>query len=412
MVRSLTQITMSNNSIRTLFITKEQPYPPAGGVELRNWQNINIMKKYGPVGVFAIAQWKSDANVPQDIDPWQVYSLTKRLSVWDSWERRAWFVRPRAHPDMDRMYHRAAAKELEKILQAVKPDIAIVEELWLYRYLKVLQRHRCRVIFDEHNIEADLFEQKHGALRMRLPRLKSIELDFVRKADQTWVCSEEDVTLLKNLYGEQFQPFAVPNGIDVSSYDCIRLKQCQLPQGLEEKQHTFIYMATFSYPPNQVASKLLLEEIYPRLRKIYPDCRMLMVGRGPTGQMLQAAKSDPGIVVTGSVPDVRPYLAAASVMVVPLQQGGGTRLKLLETFASGCPAVSTTKGAEGLKAKDGEHLLIRDDIDAIVDAIAQLWSNPSLVERLTRSARQLVEAEYSWEAVSKNVERAIARLIH
>jgi glycosyltransferase involved in cell wall biosynthesis len=396
--------------VRTLFITKEKPYPPSGGVEMRNWQNINIMRQFGPVGVFSISQWNTGSQVPAGIDLWHPYTLTKSISRLDNWERRAWLLRLKAHPDMDKLYQQAAAQELDKVLTEFQPDLTIVEEIWLYRYLKVIKRHECRVIFDEHNIEADLFQQKHGALRMRLPRLKAIELDFIRQADQTWVCSEDDIALLKSLYGQQFQPYAIPNGIDVASYDCVRLKQCDLPQGLENKQHNLIYMGTFSYPPNRIASTLLIEEIYPRLRMKYPDCRMMLVGRSPTKAMLQAAESEPGIIVTGSVPDVRPYVAAASAMVVPLQQGGGTRLKLLEAFASACPAVSTTKGAEGLNVSDGKHLLIKDDIEEMVEAIAQLWTDSLLVEQLTASAYELVKAEYSWEAVSQKVERSLQQI--
>jgi glycosyltransferase involved in cell wall biosynthesis len=98
-------------------------------------------------------------------------------------------------------------------------------------------------------------------------------------------------------------------------------------------------------------------------------------------------------------------------MVVPLQQGGGTRLKLLEAFASGCPAVSTTKGAEGLNVRDGEHLLIRDEIEAITEAVEQLWSKTALVEKLAAAAYELVKAEYSWEAVSKRVDQALQQLL-
>lgn len=398
--------------VRTLFITKEKPYPPAGGVELRNWQNINIMMKYGSVGVFSICQWNAGSEVPAGIDLWNPYTLAKSISNWENWERRAWLLRPHAHPDMDRLYQQAAAKELEKILLEFQPDLVVVEEIWLYRYLKIVKRHhKCQVILDEHNIEADLFEQKHGALRMRLPRLKAIELDFIRKADRVWVCSEEDVMLLKTLYGRQFEPHAIPNGINVNFYDSVRLDRCVLPKGLEDKQHNLIYMGTFSYPPNKVAAKLLIEELYPQLRKKYPNCRLLMVGRSPTKFMLEAAEAEPGIIVTGSVPDVRPYLAASSVMVVPLQQGGGTRLKLLEAFASGCVTVSTAKGAEGLNVSDGKHLLIRDEVAAIVGAIGQLWSDPALVKKLTTSAYELVKAQYSWEAVSKKVERALAGML-
>ena len=134
------------------------------------------------------------------------------------------------------------------------------------------------------------------------------------------------------------------------------------------------------------------------------------MGGKPTQWMLEAGKRDSGIIVTGKVADVRPYLAAASVMAVPLRQGRGTRLKILEAFAAGCPVVSTTKGAEGLKVKDGEHLLIGDEIETIVEGVCQLWSNPSLGQKVANSAYELVRKEYSCEAVGRRVESVIREL--
>jgi glycosyltransferase involved in cell wall biosynthesis len=127
--------------------------------------------------------------------------------------------------------------------------------------------------------------------------------------------------------------------------------------------------------------------------------------------MQAAAKREPSIIVTGSVADVRPYLAAASVMVVPLLQGGGTRLKILEAFAAGCPVVSTAKGAEGIKARDGEHLLIRNEVEELVAGVCQLWSNRSLREKLASSAYELVQAKYSWQAVGRKIELAVQKLL-
>ena len=195
--------------------------------------------------------------------------------------------------------------------------------------------------------------------------------------------------------------------MNVANYDQVRLGECTPPQGLENKQRNLLFLGQMSYLPNTEAAELLINKIYPQLKKIYPDCRLLLVGRNPTQKMLEASKKDSGIIVTGTVSDVRPYLAAASVMVVPLLKGGGTRLKILEAFAAGCPVVSTAKGAEGIKAKDGEHLLIRDSFEAIVHGISQIWSDSLLGKKLAYSAYDLVKQEYSWEAVVQRVEQAI-----
>ncbi|MGL6283534.1 MAG: glycosyltransferase family 4 protein, partial [Microcoleaceae cyanobacterium] len=153
-------------------------------------------------------------------------------------------------------------------------------------------------------------------------------------------------------------------------------------------------------------------QIYPKIREIYPDFHLLLVGREPTKFMQEASHNNPNIIVTGEVTDMRPYLAIAHIMIVPLQKGGGTRFKILEAFASGCPVISTKKGAEGLKAEDGKHLLIRDNIEDIVAGVIELSTKPNLGEELSSNAYEQVKTEYSWQAVGDKVQVAIKQLFN
>lgn len=406
--------------VRTLFITKNVPHPPIGGVALRNWQNMNIMMKYGPVAVFSVSTWTPKHTSVPGITLWKHCNVALQRSFWEILERRFWWLRRRGHPEADWGYAHQAAQELDKVLREFQPELVIFEEVWLYRYLPVVKRHKCRIILDEHNVEADIFEQKYSSVesfrsqlkvKLQLPQIQSLEKDFVNQVDQVWVCSDEDMSLLQQLYGEQTPSYVVPNGVNVANYDHVRLGQCSPPQGLEEKNRNIIFLGQLSYSPNTVAVELLLNQIYPRIKELYPDCRLLLVGRSPTQPMLDAAEADTGIVITNWIADVKPYLAAAHLMIVPLLQGGGTRLKILEAFAAGCPVLSTTKGAEGLQARDGEQLLIRDGVEELVEGVSQLWSDPSLREKLAHAGHELVKAEYSWEAVGLRVKPAVEELV-
>ena len=169
-------------------------------------------------------------------------------------------------------------------------------------------------------------------------------------------------------------------------------------------------IGSFDYKPNLNAANFLIDKVYPRLRNIYPECQLLLVGKNPSQKLIQTAQKYSGVICTGTVPDVKPYLAASSVVVTPLFEGGGTRLKILEAFAAGRPVVSTTKGVEGINAQDGEHLLIRDDVEGIIDSISLLWSDLSFGKKLVNAAYELVQTEYSWEAVAHKIEPAIKDL--
>ena len=127
--------------------------------------------------------------------------------------------------------------------------------------------------------------------------------------------------------------------------------------------------------------------------------------------MLKAAERNPNIVLTGSVPNVIPYLKSFQIMVVPLFQGSGTRLKILEAFAAGCPVVSTPKGAEGLAVEPCQHLLLGDEVENLVFQVDRLWSNPSLAEHLSHNAYQLVHSQYSWQGIKPQVADAVTGLL-
>ena len=126
--------------------------------------------------------------------------------------------------------------------------------------------------------------------------------------------------------------------------------------------------------------------------------------------MLSYAADDPDIIATGWVPDIRPYLKNCDCMLVALEFGGGTRLKVLEAFAAGCPVVSTAKGAEGLLVASGTHLMIGNTNFELVDRTVQVCTNPALSAALIDNARGLVATMYDWPVVHMKIENALLGL--
>jgi glycosyltransferase involved in cell wall biosynthesis len=309
---------------------------------------------------------------------------------------------------------------LKQLIAEFKPDLVIFEQIWLHNYLKVVKDYPCRLILDQHNVEFHLSQQGVAAAedfpsrlksQLLLSHLRALEGEFCRQVDAVWTCSESDAQLLPEIYGKIAPSYVIPNGLDINYYSAVRLNHANIPPDCQENPHTLVFIGLLSYPPNTEAAELLLQQVYPRLRASYPDCRLLLVGRNPTQKMQEIAAKAPGIVLTGGVADVRPYLAAASVVAVPLRQGGGTRLKILEAFAAGCPVVSTAKGVEGLKVKDGEQLLIRESAEEIAAGVSQIWSDAALSQKIIDSAYELVKAKYSWEAVAQKIEQAVQQVM-
>jgi glycosyltransferase involved in cell wall biosynthesis len=410
------KVVKNSRTLRSLFVAT-MTYPPIGGEFLRNWQNINILQQFGPVGIFSIFDRPLQVSDQEGVQFWQHFNTRERVSLRSHLERGTQWLRQWGLTYYC-TYLSSIAHALDQCLTEFQPDLVIVEQLWLYPYLSVIKQHPCRIVFDAHNVEAPLYQatrclgpgvRSQVRTRLHIPQIQANERSLVHHASQVWVCSEHDQQQLQQLYGEP-SSYVVPNGIDLGFYDNIYGQRLENAGNSEHVDCSILFLANFAHIPNAQAAQILITEIYPQLKSNVPACRLLLVGRHPTPFMLNAANQDPAICVTGELPDVRPYLALASLMVVPLQAGSGTRLKILEAFAAGCPVVSTAKGVEGLTVQDGEHLLIRDTVSEMVCSIRQLWADASLQARLTDSAYKLVKVHYAWDAVAKHVEAALKSL--
>lgn len=408
---------MTIPTIKTLFVTK-MSYPPIGGVAMRNWQNITIMQEFGPVAIFAVSDEDCKIDKIDGVNVWQHYSFAQNSSLLLKIQRGIWWLKLLGLNDFW-AYIQPAAQQLDNMMKSFRPDLVIVEELWLYHYLSVIKKYQCRLIFDEHNVEANLFQSTKCSVpnlrtwarkKLHLPQVKFIEKSFIQKADQVWFCSEQDRELLQNLYGKISHNYVIPNGINIDYYQSVYLAKIQNFNNTQKSQLNILFPGHFGYLPNIEAAELLIEKIYPKIREIYPDFHLFLVGREPTDFMQEVARNNPHIIVTGEVADMRNYLAIADMIIVPLQKGSGTRFKILEAFASGCPVISTNKGAEGLKAEDGKHLLIRDNIEDIVAGVIELYAKPDLGEGLSYNAYEKVKTEYSWQAVRSQVKSAIEQI--
>ena len=162
--------------------------------------------------------------------------------------------------------------------------------------------------------------------------------------------------------------------------------------------------------PNEQAARFFAEQCWPLIRAARPDATWTIVGANPPASVARLADEANGIIVTGSVPDTRPYIARAQVAIAPLLVGGGTRLKILEALAMGKAMVSTSLGAEGLDLVADEHLLIADEPSAFAQATLRALDTADLRARLGAAGREAVVRQYSWERSGRALREALALL--
>jgi glycosyltransferase involved in cell wall biosynthesis len=156
-------------------------------------------------------------------------------------------------------------------------------------------------------------------------------------------------------------------------------------------------------PNNVDAVHFFYREVLPKVKQAVPDARLVIVGRNPAPALQALSAGDGTVVVTGTVPDIRPYLRQAAVFVSALRVGVGVKNHILEAMAAGCAIVATSISAEGIDARDGVHLLVRDRAEDIAGAVVSVLQDRVLAHRLGTAAGELVRERYSWESMAQAV---------
>ncbi|MCC7176503.1 MAG: glycosyltransferase [Bryobacterales bacterium] len=228
----------------------------------------------------------------------------------------------------------------------------------------------------------------HNSFRHRLAWAKhrSYLGRLLRHFRACTVASEAERRLLAAAVPHYQSVHVIPNTIDLSLFPA---------PAKERVQDSLIFSGPMSYRPNYDAVLWFLREVYPAVKSEIPGARLTVTG--DPGSFPRPA--DPDVVFTGWVDDVRPLVGRSAVSIVPIRQGGGTRLKILEAMALGTPVVTTSKGAEGLDGSDGIHLRIADDPRAFARCVAALLRDAQERERLAENAYSLVRAQYDSRVV-------------
>jgi glycosyltransferase involved in cell wall biosynthesis/predicted O-methyltransferase YrrM len=399
--------------VTTVVVARLAPYPPRSGSPLRTWLMIRALRGLGPVHVFSVGGDAAASAMP-GVERWvHVDDREYPGSAHAGLRRLEKLLRPREFPLEDDRATHDLNRRLATFVDQAAPDLVVLSH-WADA-LPAALAGCANIIVDAHNIEPlleeDLLRSRGSltlAMRMRLWRFRRRQRHLFRSARRVWVPSEDDVRGLQRLAPGLPAPFVWPNVIDVDEYAELRSGATPPPPGLAPNGRTLVYVGWYHYAPNARAAAALIDRIFPRLAADFSDARLILVGRDPTDLMLAAAQRDRRIIVTGGVPDVRPYLRLADACAVPLTEGGGTRLKILEAFAAQIPVISTTKGAEGLGVEDGVQLIIADDDERFAAAAAAIFRNPIPALERARRAYAFVGERYSLEMLERLLPEALA----
>jgi glycosyltransferase involved in cell wall biosynthesis len=377
-----------------LFLAAEAPYPLAGGGALRSASLLNYLARAREVDLIVFRQPGAPDPAAQ-MPP----GLARRIVSINLPETgrgtaaRAFRNAVRLARDVPPLVDRFAGfgRQIAEAIAGQRYEIGVVEHFWCAPYWEEVSRVCERTALDLHNIESVLhgrcaqLERGAAALAHRAFGQASLELErrWLPRYSQVLTASEHDAGLARAI-APQAQISVYPNAIP------------PVPPPPRMDEEAIVFSGNMEYHPNIAAVRFFRAEVWPRLRERWPGLVWRLVGKNPDA-VKRYTSGDPRIQATGPVDDAVRELAKSRAAVVPVLAGSGTRFKILEAWAAGIPVVSSTVGAEGLPARDGENILIADTGPAFAETVSRLLASPALRERIGMAGRRSQVREFTWD---------------
>lgn len=317
-------------------------------------------------------------------------------------------------------WHRAELEETLAKVIAQTPDLVVIEDVALLEYARALRRSHqsIKIIVDFHNVESALLREQD---RSRLPKwLRGFSPFIFRKkwrisegldhealllADAVWLCSKLDKKLAQTLVHNPVNIAVVPNTVPDW---CDGFSGPAKRPNLQKTK--ILYLGHLGYPPNKRAVRSLVEHVMPAIFTQIPGARLFVAGRSPGKRFRKLLSRFMFAELIADPPELHPLYSAADMVILPITEGGGSRIKVLEALAVGCPIIATAKAVEGIDVVDGHHFLLAETPDEFSKAVVRLIDEPNLVEDMCRVGREFVRSKHSKQALLDSIRASVTAL--
>lgn len=265
---------------------------------------------------------------------------------------------------------------------------------------RVIFQHNVEYLLRKRQYEAESSPLKKWLFAAEWEKTRRIEEHVCQSFNHVIAVSPEDREVFEKEFGIK-KVSTVPTGVDS---DYFRF------QDLPQKPGRLSFVGSMDWYPNEDGIIWFLREVYPLIRNRINPVSFKVIGRNPSARLKAVAASLPGVELTGRVADVRPFLAEAEVVVVPLRVGGGTRIKIPEAMAMGKAVVSTAVGAEGLPFRNGQEIMLANNSEGFAQAVTELMLNPKRKRAIEHAAGDRVRREHGWDSIVDRLEETLVNL--
>jgi sugar transferase (PEP-CTERM/EpsH1 system associated) len=393
----------TNLSMRILYLAQRVPYPPHRGDKIATFNHIRYLARRHEVSVACLADGPEDPANAEGLLP-----IVKSIDVVALSHRRAQLralmaLAGRSPLTLAYFNEPELRRRVKARLEGRQFDAIVIYSSGMAQFVEDGPDLPRIMVFSD----LDSLKWRQYAENMRPPkrwiydlearRLLRYERRVAAEFDHSLFCTErelQDSRLL--LPGARIS--CLGNGVDLDYFR---------PMANAKLTNALVFTGIMDYFPNVDGVVWFGEEILPRIREQVPDVTLTICGARPAPRV-KALERLPGVTITGQVPDVRPYLARASVGVIPLRLGRGVQNKLLEAMAMGLPTVATTVASGGINASEGTDLLVADDAESFAASVVRLLTDEQMRANMSRSARSAMERNYHWDVQMSALENILA----
>jgi polysaccharide biosynthesis protein PslH len=391
---------------RVLYVTHRVPYPPDKGDRIRNYHVLRELSKVARVWLAALA----DEPVT-DEQHTELNNLCERVAIIPAGGRGRWVKAGLSlltgKSLSEGLFHEnKLAEQLTAWAGEANFHSTLISASSLARYQQLPALAKLPAHVDLVDVDSQKWFDFADATRGPKSWLYRTEGHRVRKLEQRLANSASTLSLVSKAETDVFNGFTKPNAA-LTATNGVDLDYFQ-PMHLVHPQPACAFVGAMDYFPNIDAAVWFATEIFPHVRASYPDAEFHVIGRKPTAEVLKLGTL-PGVKVLGTVPDVRPFVAAARLAVCPIRVARGLQNKVIEAMAMGKPTLSAPAAMAALHAIPGVHLLRPTSVSEWVKAICELWLDIDRRETLGKAARAYVEQYHDWpKCLAPLVRRVVA----